>query len=177
MSWPVLLIFPVFEKLKVLSAMSLTVALTMKTNTPVFSIGFQYIRQLAKFGRKRSFIQTPPFSCTRLWRSWSKRFPSFFNIKLPFFSRSLFPVAAIIAAHRAIIVDQLCILMIAIRQIQERDKKCIHLGPKMGVGVIVTKLHQLLDNKGNPHQSAGCFKQQPLAETAKIHPIWLEGVP
>ena len=101
----------------------------------------------------------------------------FFNIKLPFFSRSLFPVAAIIAAHRAIIVDQLCILMIAIRQIQGRDKKCIHLGPKMGIGVIVTKLHQLLDNKGNPHQSAGCFKQQPLAETAKIHPIWLEGVP
>ena len=92
-------------------------------------------------------------------------------------SRSLFPVAAIIAAHRAIIVDQLCILMIAIRQIQGRDKKCIHLGPKMGIGVIVTKLHQLLDNKGNPHQSAGCFKQQPLAETAKIHPIWLEGVP
>ena len=44
----------VFEKLKVLSAMSLTVALTMKTNTPVFSIGFQYIRQLAKFGWKEA---------------------------------------------------------------------------------------------------------------------------
>ena len=34
--------------------MSLTVALTMKTNTPVFSIGFQYIRQLAKFGWKEA---------------------------------------------------------------------------------------------------------------------------
>ena len=51
---PFLLNFPVFEKLKVLSAMSLTVALTMKTNTPVFSIGFQYIRQLAKFGWKEA---------------------------------------------------------------------------------------------------------------------------
>ena len=62
------------ENWKMPSATSLTVALTMKTNTPVFSIGFQYIRQLAKFGRKRSFIQTPPFFCTSLWRSW---FPSF----------------------------------------------------------------------------------------------------
>ena len=80
------ILFHSFENWKMPSATSLTVALTMKTNTPVSSIGFQYIRQLAKFGRKRSFIQTPPFFCTRLWRSWSKRFPSlFFNIKLPFF--------------------------------------------------------------------------------------------
>ena len=51
---PFFINFTAFEKLKVLSAMSLTVALTMKTNTPVFSIGFQYIRQLAKFGWKEA---------------------------------------------------------------------------------------------------------------------------
>ena len=89
------ILFHSFENWKMPSATSLTVALTMKTNTPVFSIGFQYIRQLAKFGRKRSFIQTPPFSCTRLWRSWSKRFPSlFFNIKLPFFWPQSVPLSS-----------------------------------------------------------------------------------
>lgn len=47
---------------KMLSATRLTVALTMKTNTLVFSIGFQYIRQLAKFGRKEGiFYPQPPF--------------------------------------------------------------------------------------------------------------------
>ena len=43
-----------------LSATRLTVALTMKTNTLVFSIGFQYIRQLAKFGRKEGIFYPEP---------------------------------------------------------------------------------------------------------------------
>ena len=50
------------ENWKMLSATRLTVALTMKTNALLFSIGFQYIRQLAKFGRKEGiFYPQPPF--------------------------------------------------------------------------------------------------------------------
>ena len=48
------------ENWKMLSATRLTVALTMKTNTLVFSIGFQYIRQLAKFGRKEGIFYPEP---------------------------------------------------------------------------------------------------------------------
>ena len=67
-----------------LSATRLTVALTMKTNTLVFSIGFQYIRQLAKFGRKEGIFYPEPaiflhFALFLHWASFIQRLLQFFK--------------------------------------------------------------------------------------------------
>ena len=87
-----------WENWKMLSTMSLTVALTMKTNTPVFSIGFQYIRQLAKFGRKEAIFYpnaaiflhcgTVQLKCAR--KISSSRFPS--TLTSIFFQPTNFPL-------------------------------------------------------------------------------------
>ena len=69
--------FLLLENPKMLSAMSLTVALTMKTNTPVFSIGFQYIRQLAKFGWKEA-ISYPKVANLSVQKRCIQDSPQFF---------------------------------------------------------------------------------------------------